>query len=207
MKQIKNYLIIVLAIGGMTACNHNRQAKLDKTSMNSDSAIMARANFIADSIARANYKPDTTFRLDTARILSNPNYAFVHNCYKNNCKQMEIIHFGMVNGFDKKIKLASRKMMSDYEKLHAQLRDYAIRNHVPLSNDTTIDLSYANTMDGYTWDSTWVDLVLHDQSETLSTFQQAEKAVNDEQLLSIIKEHQPYISRHIEVASNLRKGY
>lgn len=205
MKTLINTLIAIAVVAGMQACKERKFVKTE--TVNTDSAIIARANYIGDSIAKATAKPDTTNRIDTARILKNPNYAFVHDCYLRNCQQMQIIRYGMVNGFDKKIKLSSKKMMSDYEALRSRLTDYAIRNNIPLSTDTLLDLSYTNSMDGYTWDSTWVDLVLKDQGAMLNDFQQAEKTVNDEQLLSIIKDHVPAINKHLEIAANLKKSY
>ncbi|PQJ12778.1 hypothetical protein CJD36_003250 [Flavipsychrobacter stenotrophus] len=209
MKSVtKNIIYLFIAtvfITSVCSCRGKKYAGTNEE--DSDSVILARANNIADSIAKVNYKPDTTYRLDTVKILSNPDYAFVHNCIKSNCKQMEVIHFGIVNGFDKKIKNASKGMMSDYVHLNAQLREYATRNNIPLSNDTTIDLSFANTMDGYTWDSTWVDLVLRDQTATLADFQKAKAVVKDAQLQAMIDNHMPAINKHLQVADNLKKSY
>ena len=208
MKTIsKSILLLLVAAVGSTSILSCSNRKTVVTIEDSDSMILARANTIADSIAKVNYKPDTTYRLDTAKILSNPDFAFVHNCIKNNCKQMEVIHFGIVNGFEKKIKTASKGMMGDYVQLNAQLRDYATRNNIPLSSDTTIDLSFANTMDGYTWDSTWIDLVIKDQTTTLADFQKAKGVVKDPQLQAMIDNHMPSINKHIQVADNLRRTY
>lgn len=201
------YAALLLLIAGTIACKNRRTTTLVQAQSN-DSMLLARANFIADSIARANYKPDTTVKLDTAKLFStNPDYAFVHRCFENNCKQMEVIHFGIVNGFDKRVKLASKKMMSDHEKLNAALRQYAADHNVPLSNDTTIDMSFANTMDGVTWDSAWMDLVLTGQTTMRADFAQAQSSLKDEQLRNMVNGGLPEIDRHLEVAATLKKNY
>lgn len=204
-KNIVCGIIVCVGITSIFSCRAKKTTA--EIMMDSDSMVLVRANRIADSIATANYKPDTTYRLDTAKILSNPDYAFVHNCIKKNCKQMEVIHFGIVNGFEKKIKAASKGMMGDHVQLNAQLRDYATRNNIPLSNDTTIDLSFANTMDGYTWDSTWIDLVIKDQVAMQADFEHAQKVVKDAQLQAMINSHIPTINKRLQVATNLKKTY
>ena len=208
---MKSYFIYTLLTAGAIAllfsCKGHRYAGTDDSNQNQDSIILARANHIADSVAQLNYKPDTTYRLDTAKILSNPNYGFVHECLKNNCKQMEVVRLGLVNGFDKKIKFTSKKMWGDYVKLNAQLRDYATRNNIPLSNDTSIDLSYTNTMDGPTWDSTWIELVIRDDADMQNRLAQARKAVTDAQLQTLIDDHLMLVNKRIELATNLKKNY
>lgn len=203
---LKSVLLGVLVMSTV-ACQHRKYTKLEQISMNSDSLLLARANFIADSIARANFKPDTTVKIDTAKLLSNPDYAFVHRCFEANCKQMEVIHFGIVNGFDKRVKLASKKMMTDHEKMNAVLREYAATHNVPLSNDTTIDMSFANTMDGVTWDSTWMDMILTGQTAMRADLSRAQNEIKDEQLRSLISRGLPDIDRHLEVAGTLKKSY
>ena len=191
----------------MSSCKGKKYSGASSDEENSDSVTLIRANQIADSFTRATAKPDTTVRVDTAKILSNPDFAFVHNCIRSNCKQMEVIHFGIVNGFERKIKSSAMKMMPDYVQLNAQLQEYAVRNSVPLSTDTTLDLSYTNSMDGVTWDSTWIALVIRDQTAMQRDLQAAQKVIKDAQLQSIVQKHLAAVSKHIEVASDLKRHY
>lgn len=146
---------------------------------------------------------DADMRLDNNNGMSERDQDFVTDVLEENAKEMAWLRAGMNMGTDAQLKADAQHMMTDHEKMDKDMKAYAAKKNIDLSNlDTTVTVDL-NESKGNDWDEEWADEMEDKHEALVKKFEKAENKVHDAELKTMITSTLPTLRSHLDMARKL----
>lgn len=129
---------------------------------------------------------------------------FVTDVLDMNAKEIAWLNAGINKGTDSELKASAKKMLSDHEMLRKDLRDYAQKNNITLSDADTSNIVDINDRPGMEWDREWADEIGDDHKRLVNRFERAQRRIKEDATLeNIISKTLPVLQSHRDDAKKL----
>jgi putative membrane protein len=147
---------------------------------------------------------DTTRTDTTGNVRESREEDFVTDVLDMNAKEIAWLNAGISKGTDAELKAEAKKMLTDHEKLRKELRDYAQKNNIMLTDMDTTNIIDINYKPGIDWDEEWADEVNDDHKRLVNRFERAERRIKEDAALkNIISSTLPVLESHRDAAKKL----
>lgn len=130
---------------------------------------------------------------------------FVINTLEANAEEMAWLRAGIELGTDAELKTHAQHMMTDHEKMDTEMRAYATKKNLDLSDVDTEHKVDLGDRKGADWDEEWADEIADMHRKTIRKFERAENYAEDAELKGMVTNTLPTLRGHLEMADALEK--
>jgi len=197
-------VIIALAISGaFMSCNGNNSANNNGAN---DTTVSGKMKEMGNDIKATT---DTVVKkVENAFTDNNPDSSFLTKATISNIKEIEMLKAGMDKGTSKMLKSDAKMMRADHMKLGETVKKYAakINFQLPTTDEGKADndLSKISDKSANDRDKAWVDDMIDDHKDAISTFEKYEDKVKDPDLKMLITNTLPTLHAHLDMVQKLK---
>ena len=140
-------------------------------------------------------------------LKGNPDQKFIEDVVEMNTKEVAWLKAGIANGTDKDVKAHAKMMLTDHEKMGAEVLAYATSKSLEVPNVDTAGVVDNNEKKGRDWDKKWADKMVDDHEKVINRFEDAQDDVKDPEMEGMITKTLPTLRSHLEMAKTLKEKF
>ena len=209
----KHFLSLFSCLFAATLWSCNSGSNTASTS--SDTSSTSTSNVTTSNADTANVNKNTTNTPTTSTAstqmpLSKEDSTFVMKAAAGGIMEVELGNVAQQNGANDRVKNFGQMMVSDHSKANDELKSLASSKGITLPSDLPADkrkhIDQMKKMNGKSFDSHYMSMMVSDHKEDISEFEKASKNAKDPDLKNWATNTLPTLKKHLDSAQAINKA-